>query len=132
MLTDVLSPSPAVPRFNKADTTNVTAFPDGLRMLTGNPFKRSYDGSEAAQAIGWNCLGADVAETRIPTLPKYNCPNGLRGEIRFPSCWNGVDLDSADHSSHVAYPIGGESGRESRVLRCSDLVLSAAALTDSR
>ncbi|GAA5890815.1 hypothetical protein JCM8208_003061 [Rhodotorula glutinis] len=99
-----------LPRFNAADKTNVTAFPDGLRMLAGNPFKRSYDGSEAAQAIGWNCLGANVAQTRIPTLPNYNCPNGLRGEIRLPSCWDGTNLDSPDHSSHVAYPIGGESG----------------------
>jgi hypothetical protein len=22
----------------------------------------------------------------------------------FPSCWNGVDVDSKDHKSHVAYP----------------------------
>ena len=22
--------------------------------------------------------------------------------VRFPECWNGVDLDSIDHSSHVA------------------------------
>lgn len=27
------------------------------------------------------------------------------------SCWNGVDLDSSDHFSHMAYPIGGETGR---------------------
>ncbi|GAA6026736.1 hypothetical protein JCM8097_005823 [Rhodosporidiobolus ruineniae] len=100
-----------LPRFHSSDKTNVTAFPDGLRMLTGNPFKRSYDSSsEMAQAIGWNCLGANVAATRQPQLPAYNCPNGLRGEIRFPSCWNGKDLDSSDHFSHMAYPIGGESG----------------------
>lgn len=60
---------PAVPRFNAADKTNVTAFPDGLRMLAGNPFKRSYDGSEAAQAIGWNCLGANVAQTCVQSPP---------------------------------------------------------------
>ena len=24
--------------------------------------------------------------------------------VNFPSCWNGVDLDSADHMSHMAYP----------------------------
>ncbi|BGP45756.1 hypothetical protein JCM10450v2_001586 [Rhodotorula kratochvilovae] len=100
-----------LPRYHKSDTTNVTAFPDGLRMLAGNPFKRSYDSSSpTAQAIGWNCLGANVAATRQPYLPPYDCPNGLRGEIRFPSCWNGKDLDSADHFSHMAYPIGGESG----------------------
>ncbi|GAA5905670.1 hypothetical protein JCM6882_008742 [Rhodosporidiobolus microsporus] len=100
-----------LPRFHPTDTTNVTAFPDGLRMLTGNPFKRTYDSfSLMAQAIGWNCLGSNVADTRRPNLPTYNCPNGLRGEIRFPSCWNGKDLDSSDHFSHMAYPQGGESG----------------------
>ncbi|GAA5931862.1 uncharacterized protein JCM15063_001588 [Sporobolomyces koalae] len=100
-----------LPRFHPTDKTNVTAFPDGLRMLTGNPFKRFYDGSsDKDQAIGWNCLGAPVSATRQPYLPPYNCPNGLRGEIRFPSCWNGNDLDSTDHFSHMAYPIGGESG----------------------
>ncbi|BGP05739.1 hypothetical protein JCM10049v2_001552 [Rhodotorula toruloides] len=99
-----------LPRNNAADTTNVTAFPDGFRMLTGNPFKRSYDGSPTAEAVGWNCLGSNLPATRNPWLPNVNCPNGLRGEVRFPSCWNGVDLDSSDHFSHMAYPIGGETG----------------------
>ena len=31
-----------------------------------------------------------------------------------PSCWNGKDLDSADHRSHMAYPISG-SGRQGTV-----------------
>ncbi|GAA5978798.1 hypothetical protein JCM10908_004490 [Rhodotorula pacifica] len=97
-------------RDNAADTTNITAFPDGFRMLTGNPFKRSYQDSLSAEAIGWNCLGAPVSQTRQPYLPPYNCPNGLRGEIRFPSCWDGVNLDSSDHSSHMAYPLENESG----------------------
>lgn len=120
-----------LPRFHPSDKTNVTAFPDGFRVLTGNPFKRFYDASsDQDQAIGvsisvfhspifgaddsaitgWNCLGAPVSATRQPYLPPYNCPNGLRGEIRFPSCWNGVDVQSSDHFSHMAYPIGGESG----------------------
>ncbi|GEM09398.1 WSC and DUF1996 domain containing protein [Rhodotorula toruloides] len=99
-----------LPRNNTADTTNVTAFPDGFRMLTGNPFKRSYDGSPTAEAVGWNCLGSNLPATRNPWLPNVNCPDGLRGEVRFPSCWNGVDLDSSDHFSHMAYPIGGETG----------------------
>ncbi|GAA5966294.1 hypothetical protein JCM3765_005246 [Sporobolomyces pararoseus] len=100
-----------LPRFHPTDKTNVTAFPDGFRVLTGNPFKRFYDASsDQDQAIGWNCLGAPVSATRQPYLPPYNCPNGLRGEVRFPSCWNGVDVQSSDHFSHMAYPIGGESG----------------------
>ncbi|GAA6061607.1 hypothetical protein JCM10212_000915 [Sporobolomyces blumeae] len=100
-----------LPRFHPTDKTNVTAFPPGFRVLTGNPFKRFYDPtSDIDQAIGWNCLGAPVSATRQPYLPPYNCPNGLRGEVRFPSCWNGVDVQSSDFKSHMAYPIGGESG----------------------
>ncbi|GAA6026743.1 hypothetical protein JCM8097_005827 [Rhodosporidiobolus ruineniae] len=99
-------------RYNDADTTPITAFPDHFRMLVGNPFKRTYDASsEMDQAIGWNCLGAPVSgDARQPYLPPYDCPNGLRGEIRFPSCWDGVNGDSSDHFSHMAYPIGGEAG----------------------
>ena len=33
----------------------------------------------------------------------------LRLDVFFPSCWNGVDLDSTDHASHVAYPAGSGS-----------------------
>ncbi|GAA5867574.1 hypothetical protein JCM8547_001225 [Rhodosporidiobolus lusitaniae] len=98
-------------RSHPTDKTNITAFPDGLRMLTGNPFKRSYNSSSlTAQAIGWNCLGSGVEDTRQPYLPPYNCPDGLRGEIRFPSCWDGKNLDSTDHSSHMAYPEDNETG----------------------
>ncbi|POY74300.1 hypothetical protein BMF94_2493 [Rhodotorula taiwanensis] len=97
-------------RNNPADTTKVTAFPDGFRMLTGDPFRRSYEDSLTSEAIGWNCLGAPVSETRQPYLPPYNCPNGLRGEIRFPSCWDGVNLDASDHFSHMAYPLVNEAG----------------------
>ncbi len=32
-------------------------------------------------------------------------PSGLRTQVLFPSCWNGVDLTSPDHS-HVVYPMG--------------------------
>lgn len=99
-----------LPRANSKDTTGVQAFPDGLRMLIGNPFLRSYDASSLmSQAIGWNCLGAG-GTTRQPWLPPNDCPDGLRGELRFPSCWNGVDIDSTDHISHMAYPENNESG----------------------
>ena len=37
------------------------------------------------------------------------CPAGSDNVlvIRFPACWNGHDLDSADHRSHLAYPVRG-------------------------
>jgi hypothetical protein len=38
-----------------------------------------------------------------------NCPAGtkLQTYLDFPTCWNGKDLDSANHFSHMAWSIGG-------------------------
>lgn len=56
-------------RYNTADTTNITAFPDGFRMLTGNPFKRSYQDSLTSQAIGWNWYVVLQGRGRVVTGP---------------------------------------------------------------
>lgn len=51
---------------------------DGYRMLTGDPYVRSYDeNSLMAQAIGWNCLGSSMEKTKNPFLPPENCPVSL-------------------------------------------------------
>jgi hypothetical protein len=43
----------------------------------------------------------------VPQTPGFantHCPDGLRAQVFFPSCWDGVNLDSSDHKSHMAYP----------------------------
>ncbi|GAA5978723.1 hypothetical protein JCM11641_006155 [Rhodosporidiobolus odoratus] len=97
-------------RFNKDDEGDILAFPDGFRMLAGNPYLRSYNESnQMATQIGCNCLGGDKP-TRRPELPTNNCPNGLRLEVMFPSCWDGENVDSPNHQTHTAYPAENESG----------------------
>jgi hypothetical protein len=32
----------------------------------------------------------------------------LRAEAHFYDCWNGKDLDSPDHQSHMAFQVDGE------------------------
>lgn len=64
------------------------------------------------RAIGFNCL--NYAKAPEGSLSRHflpdkayldaNCADGVRFEHMFPSCWNGVDVDSPDHRSHVAYP----------------------------
>ncbi|KAJ5919656.1 hypothetical protein N7454_009491 [Penicillium verhagenii] len=109
---------------------NITAFPSDFRMLAGDPFQRNFtwpvpdppksfwSGAQVSQkalrqkALGFNCLNYDKAAegslTRhfMPnkTYLDENCIDGLRLELMFPSCWNGKDVDSSDHKSHVAYP----------------------------
>jgi hypothetical protein len=76
-------------------------------MVAGNPLLRSDSGDISATAKSFACLdyeGPGHPETQ--EFPNINCPNGLRAQVFFPSCWDGVNLDSPDHQSHVAYPIG--------------------------
>jgi hypothetical protein len=82
------------------------AFPQGLRFVAGNPFRRSFNSSSIEeQAITFACIGGGGPET--PGLPEdvSVCVDGLRAQVSFPMCWNGVDLDSPSHTSHMAYPI---------------------------
>ncbi|GAA5828586.1 hypothetical protein JCM11251_000865 [Rhodosporidiobolus azoricus] len=98
-------------RDHPSDKYPIEAFPEGFRMLTGDPTARTYTLSgNMKDAIGMNCLGSP-SPTRVEGsgLPvnKY-CKDQLRAEIRFPSCWDGRNAYLSD-MSHVAYS-AGESG----------------------
>jgi len=83
-----------------------TAFPPGFRMIAGNPYRRSYNKSHVPDtAISFACLAAEPSkETPGFPEPTQKCINGLRMQVYFPQCWNGKDIDTPDHKSHVAYP----------------------------
>ncbi|KAB8230286.1 DUF1996 domain-containing protein [Aspergillus alliaceus] len=84
------------------------AFPRGFRMLAGDPFKRNYTADFESQAVSYACLDYNgPAKPETNGFPDYNCPDGLRVQIFFPSCWDGKNLDSPDHQSHMAYPVSG-------------------------
>ncbi|PWN29842.1 WSC-domain-containing protein, partial [Jaminaea rosea] len=84
------------------------AFPKGLRMIAGNATQLNGPSSDAtkAKAVSFVCLSS-TGGPQTNTLPKGPCPWGIRTQIVFPSCWDGKNLDSSDHQSHVAYPLGG-------------------------
>ncbi|KAI1843964.1 hypothetical protein JX266_009830 [Neoarthrinium moseri] len=113
---------------------NVKAFPKGFRMIAGDTNRRNYTLGDVSQpdpgqssweslgqttqdaleqrALGFNCLNynkdaeASLYRHFMPDKAYLdaNCPDGLRLELAFPSCWNGKDLDSTNHRSHMAYP----------------------------
>ena len=83
------------------------AFPEGFRMIAGDPFARSFGNNSASKAISYSCLGGpNLPETN--KMPNFKCPGGLRAQVFFPSCWNGIDVDTPDHKSHMSYPVGQE------------------------
>ncbi|RAR01291.1 hypothetical protein DDE82_006632 [Stemphylium lycopersici] len=68
--------------FNSSDLENpVTAFPPGFRMTVGNPTTDTLNGTKKGLA--------------------YTCLQTILTRGHFPSCWDGVNLDSPDHQSHM-------------------------------
>ncbi|KAF4554906.1 Hypothetical protein D9617_3g019750 [Elsinoe fawcettii] len=87
---------------------NLKAFPENFRMVAGDPFKRNATTDFAGKAISFACLNYNgPAKAETPNLPPYNCPNGVRAQVFFPSCWDGKNTDSPDHKSHMSYPATG-------------------------
>jgi hypothetical protein len=87
-------------RFLGNAKSKVEPMPDDLTIIMGDA-KAKTNGSKNANAQ-WTCSGF---ENRI--TDKYPlCPAGSRlvRILEFPSCWDGENLDSADHRSHVAFP----------------------------
>jgi len=81
------------------------ALPPGFRMVAGDAMRRSFSGAVADTAVSYACLAEQPnAETNSFPTAKLFCKNGLRAQVFFPMCWNGKDIDSPDHKSHVAYP----------------------------
>jgi hypothetical protein len=94
---------------------NATAFPPGFRMLSGNPGLRSYNQAgqtygtaqypsrPIADRVSFNCINYNNPRPETSGFPSdFNCPQGFRAQIHFPTCWDGKNLYQRDQS-HVAY-----------------------------
>lgn len=97
------------------DLAAIQPIPLGLKMIAGSAM--GMPGMEQDTSIvRWHCQSWESDDSSNPqwssSIPECVAPDRLRMDIFFPSCWNGTDLDSSDHKSHMAYPInnGGPNG----------------------
>ncbi|OCF41274.1 hypothetical protein I317_04932 [Kwoniella heveanensis CBS 569] len=82
----------------------VTPFPKGLRILTGNPNNKSP--TNVAQ---FTCqVKSDFTNSLLANNFNFarDCPWGMKTELFFPPCWDGVNLYKTD-GSHMSYPDNG-------------------------
>ena len=79
----------------------INAPPKGLRMIAGNSKATSATTSKA----NFTCL------SRVPfygwkqSIPACNVGETMQMHVAFPQCWDGKNLDSPDHQSHMAYTV---------------------------
>jgi hypothetical protein len=85
--------------------TVVQTIPPDLRVIAGNAQAASpSDNPQLGKELYFGC--SDNSTGKMPAPPA--CPTGiLTVHIGFPNCWNGRDLDSPDHQSHMTYPADG-------------------------
>lgn len=83
------------------DPESVEPYPFGLELLAGNAMATTAQDSEAA---GWTCGSSTDLSAKPPTCPA-SAP--LHMVLTFPDCWDGENVRSTDHQSHVAYSADG-------------------------
>ncbi|MEU6504766.1 DUF1996 domain-containing protein [Streptomyces sp. NPDC046942] len=82
-------------------TSKVVAMPQFLRIITGDA-KAFVNGPANANAH-WSCTGF---ENKVQLTTQYPiCPAGSKvvRTFAFQSCWDGKNIDSANHRTHVAF-----------------------------
>ncbi|ORY55272.1 uncharacterized protein BCR38DRAFT_506281 [Pseudomassariella vexata] len=88
--------------------TKVTAFQPGFRMYVGDVEAKTKAQAQQYRQLTYTCL-QDMS-TRFPEtkdFPTAPCPAGIMANIRFPTCWDGKNLDSPNHMDHMSYPESG-------------------------
>ncbi|MTD53969.1 DUF1996 domain-containing protein [Amycolatopsis pithecellobii] len=97
---EIQRPATVALTFRGNPVTRVRAMPQFLRVLYGDA-KEGANGPANARA-SWTCTGFEDRLTE-----KYPiCPEGSKVERihDFPSCWDGKNIDSANHRTHIVFP----------------------------
>ncbi|MEV0223508.1 DUF1996 domain-containing protein [Streptomyces sp. NPDC050704] len=98
---EIVTPRQVTMAFVGNPRSEVTAMPKLLRIITGDA-KAFVNGTANANA-SWSCTGF---ENKVQLKDKYPlCPSGsdVVRTFKFQSCWDGKNIDSANHRTHVAF-----------------------------
>jgi hypothetical protein len=85
--------------YSKGGLRTVRAFPRGMKLLAGDMMATEL---QSRRDLYWRCAGPG-RHRKLRTLPHCNARQDLTANLVFPTCWDGVHLDTADHRSHVTY-----------------------------
>ncbi|GGW20978.1 hypothetical protein GCM10010501_71340 [Streptomyces libani subsp. rufus] len=97
----ILVPAQAQIKYVGSPAGKVVAMPQFLRIITGDA-KTTTNGLANANAH-WSCTGF---ENKVQLTQQYPiCPQGSKvvRTFAFQSCWDGKNIDSANHRTHVAF-----------------------------
>ena len=85
---------------------NIQEFPEGLRIIAGNA--RATSVSQNETRYNWYCGSPISGNTRSNNgklIPDCAPGQFVSLQLDFPNCWDGTNLDSGNHNSHMAYSV---------------------------
>ncbi|BCL24900.1 DUF1996 domain-containing protein [Streptomyces tuirus] len=97
---EIVTPKQVTLTFVGNPREKVTAMPRLLRIITGDA--KSFVNGPANANASWSCTGFEDRQLK----DKYPlCPQGsdVVRTFKFQSCWDGRNIDSANHRTHVAF-----------------------------
>ena len=131
-----VKPRDAVVYYTLRQHTRVRPYPAGLKVIAGNAHATR---PQSLHVTWWTCAVPGVV--RAASSAPRDCGKrailsharltprsplsvrrpralqvGIQLHVRFPECWDGRHLDSADHKSHMAYSRSGHCPRSHPVL----------------
>lgn len=69
-------------------------------MTVGTPTTDTLDGAQVG--LRYTCLQTILTRgSETQAFPAQPCPAGIMAIHHFPTCWDGKNLDSPDHQSHM-------------------------------
>ncbi len=108
-------PASSVDCMDRNDPSKQTcvSIPRGLRFIFGHDMLNK-SGKRTGNGY-FNCKGPTAKPGKYPDIvtAAENCPPGnqIGALINAPNCWDGKNLDSKDHRSHIAYRSRGNDGK---------------------
>jgi hypothetical protein len=96
----IITPSAVSIQFRGNAQAKVVPMPRFLRIVTGDA--KTITNGPANSRAHWTCSGTP---NRFSATQYVLCPRGqlVQRVHDFAGCWNGTDLDSANHRTHVAF-----------------------------
>ena len=87
------------------DPNLLVNMPTGLKMITGSA---KPDQRQSRAQVFWNYIGESASYDHIPLGDEWrDLP--LQAVVLFQDHWNGEQLDSHDHKSHLSYGAGSDA-----------------------
>lgn len=98
---EVVPPRQVRVSYHGNPVSKVLPMPRFLRMITGDPMALTHDYGDRVRAR-WSCTNSPDRHTT--KYPLCDDDGDVVRTFEFASCWDGGNVDSASHRTHIVFP----------------------------